>query len=119
MCVSTGVRTKRAKATGFLLLHNIFCSHCSVPPAQDQIVPEIQRYRLCVAKLKGLEELTVPQVDAVPAKALIRGQLDLGRRMHHVQLLFTGDKEVFIFLLSVSEYRACKGSCCIHVEPFM
>lgn len=51
----------------------------------------------------------MPQVDAVPAKAVIRGQLDLGRSLRHVQLLFTGDKEVFVFLLSVSEYRACKG----------
>lgn len=107
--LSTGVRANRAEATGFLLLHNIFRSHRSVPPAHDQIVPEILKHQLWVAKLKGLEEPTVPQVDAVPAKALIRGQLDLGRRMRHVQLLFTGNKEVFIFLLSLSEYRACKG----------
>lgn len=107
--LSTGVRANRAKATGFLLLRDIFRSHRSEPPAQDQIVPEILKYQLCVAKLNGLEELTVPQVDAVPAKALIRGRLDLGRSLRHVQLLFTGDKQVFIFLLSVSEYRACKG----------
>lgn len=107
--LSTGVRANRAKATSFLLLHNIFRSHCSVPPAQDQIVPEILKYQLRVAKLKRLVELTVPQVDAVPAKALMRGQVDLGRSLCHVQLLFTGDKEVFIFLLSVSEYQACKG----------
>lgn len=107
--LSTGVRANRAKATGFLLLSDIFLSHRSVPPARDQIVPEILKYQLCVAELKGLEELTLPQVDAVPPEALIRGQLDLGRRMRHVQPLFTGDKEVFIFLLSVSEYRACKG----------
>lgn len=101
---STTVGGNGAKATGFLLLRDIFRSCRSVPPAQDQTVPEILKYQLCVAKLKGLEEPTAPQVDAVPAKAVIRGQLDLGRRMRHVQLLFTGDKEAFIFLLSVSEY---------------